>query len=194
MDWKLHFILSVTLPVAARHDDGFSLLETLVAIALLTVGVGALAQLVVIATQANRRATSITTASILAQEKAEQLRALAWGFDRFGLPVSDTTSDTRVEPESSTGGTGLSASPPDALGRNVPGYCDFVDATGRRLGDPASGARVPDRAMYVRRWSIDPLPANPDNTIVIQVLVTLAAAQRPEESARLVSVRTRRAL
>lgn len=196
VDCKLHFVVSCSVRHRVRRlvrsEGGFSLIETLVAVTLLVVGVGALAQLFVISTRANGRARSISTASLLAQAKTEQLRALTWGFDPFGLPVSDTTSDTRVEPEQSTGGTGLSVSPPDTLARNVAGYCDFVDATGRLLGDPANDARVPAAAIYVRRWSVDPLPADPGNTIVIQVLVMPATTERSGESARLVSVRTRR--
>src|SRR5207248_11217726 len=39
---------------------------------------------------------------------------------------------------------------------------------------PICGATAtpPGNAVYIRRWMIEPLPTNPNNTIVIQVLVT----------------------
>ena len=181
-----------TLPFAVKAETGFSLLETLVAVTLLSIGVGALAQLSVISADANRRARAITTASVLAQQKMEQLRALTWRFDPLGLRVSDETSDTSVTPEAPTGGTGLSVSPAASLATNTPGYCDFVDPSGRLLGDGGGGSEVPANALYIRRWSIAGVPADPENTIAIQVLVTTTGAQHSGESARLVSVRTRR--
>ena len=55
--------------------------------------------------------------------------------------------------------------------------------------------------MYIRRWSVEPLPTNPNNTLILQVLVFLNrdrgdadagnVARLPEE-ARLVSVKTRK--
>ncbi len=65
----------------------------------------------------------------------------------------------------------LAVSPPGALVANVAGYVDYVDT-------------------FVRRWSVEPLPGNPGNTIVIQVLVTRAMTRG---EARLVSVKTRKA-
>ena len=186
MDSRLHLSLTV------KAEAGFSLLETLVAVTLLSIGVGSLAQLSVIAADANRRARVITTASLLAQQKMEQLRALTWRFDPIGLRVSDETSDTSVTPEAPTGGAGLSVSPAASLATNTAGFCDFVDASGRLLGDGAGGSAVPPGTLYIRRWSIAPVPADPDNTIAIQVLVTTTGAQHSGESARLVSVRTRR--
>ena len=35
-----------------------------------------------------------------------------------------------------------------------------------------TGTAAPENAMYVRRWAIVPLPTNPNNTLVFQVLVS----------------------
>jgi prepilin-type N-terminal cleavage/methylation domain-containing protein len=92
----------------------------------------------------------------------------------------------------------LSPSPADSLKRNTSGYCDFADKHGQSLG---TGSVPPAGAVYVRRWSIDPLPADPANTFVLQVFVTgrlnvsadnTAVTRRPDE-ARLVSIKTREA-
>jgi len=188
-------------PAEAGHygSRGFSLIEVMVATTVFVVGVVGLAPLFLLAARATSLARTTTYAAVLAQEKMEQLRSLSWGFDAFNQPISDTTTDVTSEPEALAGGTGLSPSPADALSRNTAGYCDFVDANGRSLG---GGTTPPAGAAFVRRWSIEPLSANPDHTIVIQVLVMRlragaierrsGAARQPEE-ARIVSVKTRRA-
>ena len=186
----------VAVAHAARAADGFSLIETLVATALLATAVAALAQLSGLAARSNTSSRNTTYAALLASQKLEQLRSLAWRFDEQGLPVSDLTTDTTVSPESPEGGTGLSPSPDTALLNNTPGWVDYLDRSGRNLG---GGARPPAGAVYVRRWSIQPLPENPDHALIVQVLVTRDAAggegrarrRRPEE-ARFVTLRTRR--
>jgi type II secretory pathway pseudopilin PulG len=189
--------------VAARTRcgaGGFSILEVLVATSVITVAVAALAQLFAISTRANAGAKTLTFASTLAQQKMEQLRGLTWGFDIVGLPLSDTTTNTTVVPESNAGGKGLSPSPADALGKNTDGYCDFLDRNGQWL---AGGTTPPDLTAFVRRWSIEALPTNPNNTIVLQVMVTrvggrndvatTSTSPRMPDEARLVSVKTRKA-
>jgi hypothetical protein len=58
--------------------------------------------------------------------------------------------------------------------------------------------------VYIRRWSILPLPTNPNNTLVIQVLVTPVANEqarvasnftrtRMPGDALLISIKTRKA-
>jgi prepilin-type N-terminal cleavage/methylation domain-containing protein len=124
-------------------DEGFSILEVLVATSIVAVGVCALAQLVALAVHTNLHAKQTTIAAVLAQQKMEQL-------------LSETA-------------TGLTASPADALGHNLEGYSDFLDAAGHLLGGgPATLAGT----VYVRRWSVDPLPGSHNNTRILQVLVT----------------------
>ncbi len=182
-----------------RSMRGFSLLEVLIAIGILAVGVTALAPLAAIAMHANAGAGTITSAALLAQDKMEQLRSLAWTLDAQGAPVSDLTTDVASWPNATGSGAGLAASPPDALEHDTAGYCDFVDSRGRLLG---GGTTPPASAAYVRRWSIVPLPALPDRTLILQVRVTdlhgrtsagaaVAATRLPGE-ARLVSLKTRK--
>jgi type II secretory pathway pseudopilin PulG len=180
-------------------EGGFSLLEVLLATTILTVGLAALAQLFVVSTNANTSAKATTVASVLAAQKMEQLRGLTWGFDTIGLPLSDISTDTTVVPETPTGGKGLSPSPEGSLKQNTDGYCDFLDKFGKSLG---GGATAPGGTAYIRRWSIEPLPTNPNNTLIIQVLVTqkrdrgednTPGTRRLPDEARIVSVKTRKA-
>jgi prepilin-type N-terminal cleavage/methylation domain-containing protein len=170
---------------------GFSLLEVLVATTILIVGVAGLAPSFPVASRANRLARDTTMAALLAQQKMEQLRAAEWSIDPAGVPQSDTASDLTVAFAAGTGGVGLTASPPAALTQNTVGYCDFLDANGMVVGDPRT---VPAGAAYVRRWSIDPLPSNSSNTLVLQVVVARfgVTAPRPGD-VRLAGVRARKA-
>ena len=178
--------------------SGFSLIETLLATALLAGGVLATAQMFILATRSNSNAMSSTYTATLAQEKMEQLRSLTWGFDNVGLPIQDYTTNTAVDPPLDNG-TGLTPSPDNALSSNVSGYVDYIGRDGASLG---GGAQVPSEARFVRRWSVEPLPTNPNNTLVIQVLVfpvgtreadgSGAVLDQRRDEARLVTVKTRK--
>jgi prepilin-type N-terminal cleavage/methylation domain-containing protein len=126
-----------------RKDDGFSLLEALVATSIMAVGIAALAQLAGLSLYANGQARQTTVAPVLAQQKIEELVA-----------------------EAAVGG--LAPSPAGTLASDVAGYCDFVDRAGRPLG---AGPAPPADSAYARRWSIEPLPASPAHTSILQVLV-----------------------
>jgi type II secretory pathway pseudopilin PulG len=182
-----------------KAEAGFSLVETLVATTMLAVALVALAQLFVISVKNNAVAKNGSFASVLAAQKLEQLRALTWGFDVLGLPISDTTTDTAVTPETPAGGKGLAPSLTNTLRENTDGYVDYLDAYGNSLG---GGTVIPSTAAYIRRWMIEPLPTNPNNTLIIQVLVTrsrnrgtadLGSVARAPEEARLITVKTRKA-
>jgi len=162
---------------------------------VLATGLIALAQLFAVATTANQRARTTTLAVVLAEQKMEQLRGLMWGYDLLGLPLSDISSNLCVTPAASAGGVGLSPSPPDTLLANTPGYVDFLDAHGGWVG---TGSVPPEGTVYTRRWSVEPMPTNPNNTLVLQVLVTRSrpasgsTAPRLPDEARIVSVKTRK--
>jgi type II secretory pathway pseudopilin PulG len=176
----------------ASGEAGFSLVEVLVAAAVLMTGLIAVAQMFVTSTHQNMEARRVTTTAVLAQQKIEQLRALAWGFDEFGLPVSDFSSNIAVTPPTSSGGVGLQASPDYSLFTSVSGYVDYLDAYGSWVG---TGATPPANAIYVRRWSIDPLPTNPNNTLVFQVLVgRISPSGPPTDLGRQVSLKTRKSI
>lgn len=184
------------------NNHGFSLVEVLVAMGLLTAVSLGVAQLFALSTRANLVAKGATSTTAMAEQKLEQLRGLTWGFDMEGqgLPVSDTTTNLAVTPPTHDG-SGLNPSPSDALEQNTAGFVDFLDGGGSWVG---TGSAPPATAVYIRRWSIQPLPTNPNNTLVIQVLVTPVTSEqarvesqytrtRMAGDALLVTVRTRKA-
>lgn len=180
------------------NEAGFSLIETMVATLLLATGLVATAQMFALATRGNIAAQRSTYTATLAQDKMEQLRGLAWGFDSVGLPIQDYTTNISVEPPTNNG-VGLQPSPDNALSANVAGYVDYVDRTGNTLG---GGPFPPADTVYVRRWSVEPLPTNPNNTLIFQVMVFAlndraddgagAVLDRVRDETRLVSVKTRK--
>jgi prepilin-type N-terminal cleavage/methylation domain-containing protein len=126
----------------SRTDErGFSLLETLVAVSVVAVALASLTQLVAISVHAGARARRSSMASVLAQEKLEALWSL---------------------------GAALVSQPATSLDVNPPGLCDFLDEHGRSLG---TGSTPPAGAVYVRRWSITPVSADPAASFLLQVAV-----------------------
>jgi type II secretory pathway pseudopilin PulG len=175
--------------------------EVLISMGILTAVSLGVAQLFAISSRANHVARGQTSTTAMAEQKMEQLRALTWGFDSTGegLPLSDTSTNLAVDPPAANG-AGLNPSPADSLEANTPGYVDFLDAHGTHVG---TGATAPGAAAFIRRWAVRPLPTNPNNTLVLQVLVTPvategsrtagAAFRRMPGDALLVSVKTRKA-
>ena len=76
----------------------------------------------------------------------------------------------------------LRAEPWESLERNTGEFVDYLDRAGATL-EGAEGA-----APFTRRWSVEPLPGDPANNVVIQVLV-----RTPRDDTRIVTVRTRTA-
>jgi len=141
---------------------GFSLIEVLIAATILLIALSALAQLLVAASLASRHARALTLAALFAQDKLETLM-----------------------PQAALDGT-LRASPTGALVGNIDGFCEFLDSSGRAIGD---GTAEPPETAFVRRWSIDPSPLDGGATLALRVLVI--DARRSGIEARVVGVARR---
>lgn len=158
--------------------DGFTLVEATLAVgicAALAVGV---TPVLLRATASAGNARERATATAAAVERIEQLRGLAWGVvdDGVGGHFDQTDDATRLDLAPATlTGTGLTASPPGSLLRDMEGWVDYLDEQGRWM---SSGATAPVGARFVRRWNVAPLPSAPGDAIALQVLVTSAASER----------------
>jgi len=172
----------------ATNARGFSLVEVLVASGVLAAAVLSVAQLFVAATGATASARDTGEAAVLAWQKVEQLRSLAFGIDDAGLPITDTTTDTAAAPERPVGGSGLSASPAGALARDTPGHVDFLDAWAQPLG--GGGAQPPPGTRYRRRWAVEPAGGPVPGLLLIRVRVL--SVGREVEYASLVALRSRK--
>src|SRR3954454_22632350 len=117
------------------NSRGFSLIEVIIAMGLLTTVSLGVAQVFAASTRVNLVARGQTSATALAEQKLEQLRGLTWGFDLDGqgLPLTDTTTNLTVTPPTHNG-SGLNPSPTDALEQNSTGFVDFLDGAGGWVG------------------------------------------------------------
>src|SRR5688572_23370230 len=109
---------------------GFSLVEVLVATAVVAFGAASLAQLFIVSVRSGSIAHATAATAVLAQQKMEELLA-----------------DAAYAP-----------SPSAALTANTPGYFEYVDRLGVSLGG-AEPSPPPRSAVYLRRWAIEPLEA-----------------------------------
>jgi prepilin-type N-terminal cleavage/methylation domain-containing protein len=156
------------LQFVENMQHGFSLVEVVVATALVGTGAIAVAQLTIVATRANRVARSTTATTVIAEQKMEELQSAEWA--------------------------GLTVSPSGTLGRNTDGYCDFIDGDGRKIG---SGTVAPTGAVFVRRWAIDRLTTAAALVLQVSVVPVSdaggagAAGPRRLEEARIVGIKNR---
>jgi len=157
---------------------GFTLAETVLALGITATLVATLVPVCVLVAGTTLAAHDQSMSTMLAVARLEQLRGLTFTFDEAGgagaIRVTDTVTDVAA-PVLSGGGRGLSPSPGGALLRDTEGFVDYLDASGRWVG---CASPPPATAIYVRRWAITPLPASPDDAVVLQVLVTTVAGER----------------
>jgi len=118
----------------SSDEGGFSLIEVMVAILILTVGLLSLAQMMVLATSSNSLSSRMTSASSLAKEQLERLKAAPFYID----PVARTRSDALRD-----GGS------IDLPGGD--GYAQLYDAEGVPVGGGG---------QYEVRWEIATIPTN----------------------------------
>ncbi len=121
-----------------KHESGMTLVETLIAILILSVGLLTLAQVLAFSIMASKtHGRDAGKATAAAQEKLEEL---------VGLQFNDTATDLTVSPPTAAGGTGLTHGGSIYPSDPVQGYADYVDATGNRI-EAADAA-------YTRQWQI----------------------------------------
>jgi prepilin-type N-terminal cleavage/methylation domain-containing protein len=149
----------------AREQAGFTLIENVIALGLLLIvaaGVLPLGLLAMKTTENQGHLAARTTE--YAQDKLEQLMALAYG---------DVTSDTRVFPAADLGGSGLSvggSANPDAP---VTLYVDYLNADGALV--PSVGTTAPNGWYYKRVWSVTTPRANLKQITVTATVRTAAS-------------------
>jgi len=156
---------SLRTPIGGQ--TGTTIVEALIATAMLVTVTSGVAGLLTWSTRAVAVAGSKTTAAWLAQQKLEQLIALEWMVDEGGVVHSDDSTSVAIDPMAASG-PGLRPSPPSSLDVNTPEYMDYVSADGIWRGDAGP---PPAGAAFVRRWSLAPLAGDPLNTLVIAVSV-----------------------
>lgn len=136
-------------------EHGFTLIEVMVSIVILTVGLLSLAQMMVLASHANTLSGRMTSSSALAKEQLERLKATPFYSD----PFSRTRNVALLD-----GGD---------LDSTVAGYVAYYDADGQVAG---AGA-----AMFEVRWEVQTVPSTlPLQMVRIRVRCLPAAGMRDQ--------------
>ncbi len=144
-----------------RKSHGVSLLETMLATGILLVMAAGLLAMGILATSTTENQGHLAARTTeYAQDKMEQLLALAWG-DQF--------SDTTVFPATITGGTGLTVGGSSDPSAPVAQYVDYLDVNGNLL--TITGSKAPAGWFYERVWQISSPSAN-----LKQITVTAVVA------------------
>lgn len=149
--------------MSRRSDEGSSLIETVVASALLLVVIGGLGSMGVVGmmTTENQGHMAARTTEY-AQDKMEQLLVLAW---------PDVSTDTRVFPAAVAGGTGLAVGGSSIPAAQVAGYVDYLNRNGTLV--VGVGAAEPADWFFKRVWAIT-LPQANLKQVVVTVTVRSA--------------------
>ena len=159
---------------------GFTLVEVLVAMALLAVAAAGMAGLATVSRRAAADARSDDVAARAAASKLAALRGLAFAVDvDTGTTVTDSSTNLTIDPPSA-GGPGLSLSPTGTLTTSTGGYVDYVTSAGAYAG---TGLTPPRTAAFVRRWSVSAagaIGAAGATTLVLQVAVSRIGASAPD--------------
>jgi Tfp pilus assembly protein PilW len=165
----------------ARSTRGSTLIETMVAVAILFIVVAGLLPVFVVGIQTTNQQADLATRTIeYAQDKMEQLLTLST-INLTSDGFNDGTTDTTVFPsvtDGSTGCTGLAANtcglggtmaasssvgsvPPAAA---VKYFADYLDANGNLLTSSAG-------AYYTRQWKV-----TTDSTATLKTITIVATA------------------
>jgi prepilin-type N-terminal cleavage/methylation domain-containing protein len=140
----------------AKGETGFTLLEVLIASAILAVvAVGVLGLFSVAVLRNSSAGDHGTRVTEYGQDKMEQLMALSF---------SDTASDTTTYPTAATGGNGLTAGGNMSVTTPASGYVDYINYN----GTPSASS---SHAAYIRLWQIsDDISGSPTlKTITVRV-------------------------
>lgn len=114
--------------MAGQNEKGFTLLEILIAILILSIGLLGMASLTVGIINGNRFSKDMATATTLAQEKMEEVRRLGY----LGMPATNTTTTEGYN--------------------SITGYPDYKRETRTDVNTPAAGMMTITVTTY---WDSD---------------------------------------
>src|SRR6266567_1817745 len=173
---------TATMKKPSRNERGATLIETVIALLILTIGVlGVMGALSVAITQNWNQGDRATRVTEYAQDKMEQLLALNF---------TNATSNTAVYPTQTTGGTGLGGVMAAnatvggiTAGTPVTGYVDYFNSAGT-LQTTNTGA------LYIRQWSISTNSTGRLKTITVVTRALISSWRATAPFTTLVSMKS----
>lgn len=220
--WAMKMILPIPAGSTDPHtqtkvergssEQGFTLIEAVIAIFVTVVGLISIAGMFSLAMRTNASSRNFTTATTLAQDKLEQLGAIS--FQRLVDPVKMTSNPNSHGSEDALVAGSLDQ---DATGADGSFFFDKIIMAGREDVEPEGTVTVvnpngtaetrrpdgtivpgnpfpPDRVTYSRRWvimsSTEENPADRRLTIAVRVKSELAPTGKQPELVDLYTVMT----
>jgi type II secretory pathway pseudopilin PulG len=133
-------------------DDGFTLVETVVATAVLVTALVGLAQLLAFSARSAQSAGHQAAALTAAQGQVEFLRSVAFSYGPLGEALTDAAL-------ASSGGGSLTV--------DTAGFVDYLNATGESVD--VDGSK--HGAVWTRRWKMTPIDLYSPEALAIEVCV-----------------------
>lgn len=164
-------------------ESGTTLIETMIAVALLSVVMTGLMGMAAVATSSTENQGHLGARTTeYAVDKMEQLLELTYG---------DVQSNTTVFPSLTNGGTGLAVGGSTITAAPVVGYADYLDQNGNVLCTLASPctATPPANWYYMRAWQVSTPTANLKQ-ITVTATVAYATASPKTPQATVASFKT----
>jgi type IV pilus assembly protein PilV len=106
------------MSMAREHENGFTLLEVLIAIAILSIGLLGMASLTIGIINGNRSSNEVTTATTLAQEQMERIRRAGYKH----MPTTNTSTTENYD--------------------EIPGYPQYKRKTETEIDTPCPGMKT----------------------------------------------------
>ena len=156
-----------------RDARGMTLVEVLVAIAIIGIGLAALASAIPISTYGIQEGNQLSTATFLANQRLEQVRNVAWtqtpAVDNLGVSASATAA-----PQSS----GTTTFPDEASVTSYTQYARTVRITDCGTGGGCQSVTSSNMRQVTVTVSYQPLTGVGQATTVKPVIVTMLVARR----------------
>ncbi len=149
-------------------SDGFTLIEAIVAAAILTTAIVALAHLLALGVRQSQNDRRSLITIVAAQAKLEELRGIPWTFN--------------VE------GAGLAPSPSTSLSEDTAGFVEYLDT----FGSVAATDAERHAASYTRRWSVARVDALDSELLALRVCVLDRGSRAAHSDTCVATIRTRR--
>ncbi len=161
-----------------KDEGGIGLIETLLAMLILTVGMAATLSLFALSVTQNHELGNVgSRTTTYAEAKMEELLA---------VPFSNTAMNTALWPTAAAGGSGLANGGGVDPATLVTNYVDYLDFQGTRTTATAVDANGQLRQFFVRQWFIQTDAGNV-KTITVRVTARRSLGARTAPFSVLIS-------